>query len=805
MNPIESRIPGFYRLSLSERRAIVARCVQSTTQDLSQLLDSGGLNSDTADKTVENAIGTYSLPLGLALNFRVNDVDRLVPMVVEEPSVIAAACNAARLARRSGGFSSQMLGTWMTGQVEVREVESAARAIQAIVQHKSMLLESANAAVPGLVARGAGVKDLEVRDLGGGTLVVHFYVDCQDAMGANLVNGIAESLGPEVARISGGRLGLRILTNLCDRRRVAASCRIALCDLADTRPSSNSNTAAEKSGRDIALLIVEASRFAMMDPYRAATHNKGIMNGIDAVVLATGNDFRAAEAGAHAWAARTGSYSPLSQWTMQDDFLVGNIELPLALGIVGGTIRVHPTAKWAVSLLGVTSATELSEIVACVGLASNFSSIRALATEGIQRGHMSLHARSVALSAGAADDEVETVARLLVDAGKMNESTAKSILEQLRLKDSVDKMTFDSNVPYSALLRPELSDLKAYLPDQNNYKVRLDANEAPPFQSEYVYRRLNEVAASVIWERYPDPSALELREALANRCGALADEVLVGVGSDELIALLLTALSQTVGSHNPPTVLTVSPTFVMYKMSAKARGFRVLEVPLDETWDLAEKGLVCALQTAPPHLLFIASPNNPTGNLASRDRLERLLESAPNTVCVVNEAYIDYADRTHMELRKRFPNLILLRTLSKIGFAGLRVGWLVGPRALVNEINKARQPYNLASINQALAKLIVTELSPFVSEHVHGTILERQRLSDEIRRLRAYTVSPSDANFLWVQTSRPAQNVFDHLRSRGILVRSFHERGGRLAHQLRITIGSGSENDRLLEGLAGAI
>ena len=234
MNPIDSRIPGFYRLSLSERRAIVARCVQSPPEHLSQLLDSGGLNSDTADKIVENAIGTYSLPFGLALNFRVNDVDRLVPMVVEEPSVIAAASNAARLARRSGGFSAQMLDTWMTGQVEVREIESAARSIEAIVQYKSMLLESANAAVPGLVARGAGVKDLDVRDLGGGTLVVHFYVDCQDAMGANLVNGIAESIGPDIARISGGRLGLRILTNLCDRRRAAASCRIALCDLANS-------------------------------------------------------------------------------------------------------------------------------------------------------------------------------------------------------------------------------------------------------------------------------------------------------------------------------------------------------------------------------------------------------------------------------------------------------------------------------------------------------------------------------------------------------------------------------------------
>ncbi len=363
---------------------------------------------------------------------------------------------------------------------------------------------------------------------------------------------------------------------------------------------------------------------------------------------------------------------------------------------------------------------------------------------------------------------------------------------------------FSPNVPYSQLLRPELSDLKPYLPEAGSYAVRLDANEAPPYQNEVVRRRLTEVASNVSLERYPDPASLELREALAYRCGVLVDEVLVGVGSDELIALLLTAVSQFSDLQNPPTVLTVSPTFVMYKMSAKVRGFRVVEVPLDETWDLAERGLACALQTAPPHLLFVASPNNPTGNLASRDRLIRLLEAAPNAVCIIDEAYIDYAECTHVDLRKSFPNLILLRTLSKIGFAGLRVGWMIGPRLLMQEINKARQPYNLASINQELAKLVVTELCPFVSEHIHSIKLERHRLMEEISRLGAFVVTPSDANFLWVQTSRPAQNVFEHLRSRGILVRSFHERGGRLAHQLRITIGTKSENDRLLVGLAGA-
>ncbi len=362
---------------------------------------------------------------------------------------------------------------------------------------------------------------------------------------------------------------------------------------------------------------------------------------------------------------------------------------------------------------------------------------------------------------------------------------------------------FAPNVPFSTLLRPELSELKAYVPDQRAYPIRLDANEAPPFRNQDVYRKLAQAAANITWERYPDPTALALRESLAIRCGAQTDEVLVGVGSDELIGLLLTALAQSASSHNPPTVLTISPTFVMYKISAKVRGFRVIEVPLDEAWDLAEKSLICALNTAPPQLLFIASPNNPTGNLVSRDRLERLLEAATNTVCVIDEAYIDYAHRTHMDLRKRFPNLVILRTLSKIGFAALRVGWLIGPRGLVQEIDKARQPYNLASPNQNLAKLVVTELSSFVSELVYDVISERERLLGEIGNLEGYSVTPSDSNFLWVRTDQPAEFVFESLRGQGILVRSFHERGGRLAHQLRITVGTATQNDRLLEALAG--
>ncbi len=257
----------------------------------------------------------------------------------------------------------------------------------------------------------------------------------KDAMGANLVNGIAEAIGPEIARIAQGRLGLRILTNLCDRRRVQAECRIAVSHLAESRGIVEHGLDPITAGRKFAAAIEEASRFASIDPYRAVTHNKGLMNGVDSVVLATGNDFRAVEAAAHAWAAVTGQYRPLAQWQVKEDFLTGQLEMPLALGTVGGTLRVHPTAQWALALLDVKSASELCEIVACVGLASNLSAIRALATDGIQRGHMSLHARSVAVAAGASHEEVESLARQLVEGGRVNEDAARAILATMRADD----------------------------------------------------------------------------------------------------------------------------------------------------------------------------------------------------------------------------------------------------------------------------------------------------------------------------------------------------------------------------------
>lgn len=438
-----SRIPGFYKLALSERRAVISTRAGVEVEELVRAVEGGGLTVSTADKVVENVIGTYGLPFGVALNVRINGKDRLVPMVVEEPSVIAAASNAARLVRVSGGFSAEVLESLMIGQVQLVDVPASDRAVQRLEAESESLLQLAARAVPGLVARGGGPRSIEVRDLGQGMIVVHVLIDCRDAMGANLVNCVAEVLGPTLAELTGGVLGLRILSNLCDRRRVRATCRVHSRELLPTRsgdvpPSSSSEPgrarAPELTPRAIADRIVLASRFAEADPYRAATHNKGIMNGVDAVVLATGNDFRAVEAGAHAYAARTGKYLPLAVWRRDGEDLVGELEMPLALGIVGGTLRVHPTAQLALKLLAVESADDLAMVAACTGLASNLAALRALGTEGIQRGHMSLHARSVATGAGAVGDEVERVAELISREGTVSREAAERVLGLLRLK-----------------------------------------------------------------------------------------------------------------------------------------------------------------------------------------------------------------------------------------------------------------------------------------------------------------------------------------------------------------------------------
>lgn len=351
------------------------------------------------------------------------------------------------------------------------------------------------------------------------------------------------------------------------------------------------------------------------------------------------------------------------------------------------------------------------------------------------------------------------------------------------------------------LLRPELADFKPYTPDGGTYRVRLDANEAPPLFPEAVRERLGRALSGIAFERYPDATERELRGAVAQRLGVEPDEVLLGVGSDELIAILITAFSHARKASDPPTVLTTTPSFVMYRMTARLRGQRVVEVPLDARWELTEETMLRALEMAPPHVVFIATPNNPTGTVAAPERLERLVQAAPGSLFVVDEAYVDYADRNLLDLYRRYENVVVLRTLSKVGFAALRVGWLVGRRELVAELDKVRLPYNLGTPSQVLATLVLGELWPEVTTMVGTVKRERSRVAERLGAL-GIEVTPSQANFLWVKTPRPAGDVFEALRSKGVLVRSFHEKGGRLSHQLRITIGTPEENDALLDCLS---
>ncbi|HEY4011810.1 MAG TPA: hydroxymethylglutaryl-CoA reductase, degradative [Polyangiaceae bacterium] len=401
-----SRLPGFHKVTVHERRGLVVDATGADHADIEHALAAGGLNAETADKFVENVLGTYALPYGVALNVRVNGHDHVVPMVIEEPSVVAAASNAAKMVREGGGFTAESDPPLMIAQVQLREVRDAGLAAERVLAHAKELVALANDAVPGLVARGGGARSIEARILAADVVVVHIVIDCQDAMGANLVNGVAEAVSGRIAAITGARLGLRILSNLCDKRCVRVRCRV----------SGDVLATADMEGDEVIDGIVNASRFAELDPYRAATHNKGIMNGIDAVVIATGNDWRAVEAGAHAFAARSGRYQPLAVWRRDGDHVVGSLEVPMALGTVGGTLRVHPAARLSLRLLGVHDAQELAGIVAAVGLASNLAAVRALATDGIQRGHMGLHARSVAVAAGAKGEHVEKVAAMIVEA-----------------------------------------------------------------------------------------------------------------------------------------------------------------------------------------------------------------------------------------------------------------------------------------------------------------------------------------------------------------------------------------------------
>jgi hydroxymethylglutaryl-CoA reductase len=419
-----SRFPGFYKITVPERRALVSEATGCDVDDIERALEAGGLDADTADKFVENVLGTYALPYGVALNVRVNGKDHVVPMVVEEPSVVAAASNAAKMVRAGGGFTAEIDPPLMISQIQLVEVADLDKAEIAIKERAREILRLADRAIPGLVERGGGAREVLVRRLGTPAdrmLCVHVVIDCRDAMGANLVNSVAEAVADRLAELAGAKVGLRILSNLCDKRCVRVTCRVP----ADALATDDMEGGAVIDG------IVNASRFAELDPYRAATHNKGIMNGIDAVVIATGNDWRAVEAGAHAFAARSGRYQPLATWRRDGDGLVGRIEVPIALGTVGGTLRVHPAARLSLRILAVEGAGELAAIAVAVGLASNLAAVRALATDGIQRGHMGLHARSVAVAAGAKNELVEKVAALIVEARDITLEAAKRALEVL--------------------------------------------------------------------------------------------------------------------------------------------------------------------------------------------------------------------------------------------------------------------------------------------------------------------------------------------------------------------------------------
>ncbi len=419
-----ARIPGFYNLSLAERRQALAAQTDLSQIELAALDGSAGLTGEQADHMIENVIGLFALPLGLALNFQVNGKDVLVPMAVEEPSIVAGASFMAKLARLGGGFSAHTTAPEMIGQMQVLGVENLPAARLAVLEQKSALLAEASKIDPVLQRLGGGPRDLEVRLVEqspiGPFMVVHIIYDVRDAMGANAINTACERLAPLIESLTGGRVHLRILSNLADRRLARTRCTIPLQALA-----FDSFKAEEvRDG------IIAAWAFAAADPYRAATHNKGIMNGVDAVLIATGNDWRAVEAGAHAFAARSGQYTSLSQWGQnpQGD-LVGVLEMPMAVGVVGGATRVHPGAKACLKLMNIQSANQLAEIVVSVGLAQNLAALRALATEGIQRGHMSLHARQVAIAAGAAGEQIERLARQLVEEKTVRIDRAEAILK----------------------------------------------------------------------------------------------------------------------------------------------------------------------------------------------------------------------------------------------------------------------------------------------------------------------------------------------------------------------------------------
>lgn len=418
-----SEMKKFYQMSITERRAVLCQETGCSAEDLAAYSAEGGLSEETADRMIENVIGRYALPLGIARNFVVNGKPYIVPMAVEEPSVVAAASNGAGIAKAGGGFAAEADAPRMIGQLQILGLTDLRKSREQLETNSGELLRLAAESCPNLLKRGGGPAGIELREFPetqiGPMLVLHLIMDVRDVMGANLIDTALEYIAPAVEKISGGTVRLRILSNLADRRLARASCSVPAAALAFK----------DWSGDEVVTRILEAAAFAEADPYRAVTHNKGIMNGIDAVIMAIGNDWRAAEAGAHAWAARDGVIRPLSHWRKDPETgnLIGNIELPLAVGTAGGATKVHPGAAASLRLLGAGSAQELAGVLAAVGLAQNLAAMKALSTEGIQRGHMSLHAKQMAVAAGARGEAADRIAARMVRENRVSASYAAEL------------------------------------------------------------------------------------------------------------------------------------------------------------------------------------------------------------------------------------------------------------------------------------------------------------------------------------------------------------------------------------------
>ena len=414
-----SKISGLYKMPINERLEYIKNFSDLSDEEVS--IFTSALDMKIADRMIENVFGTFELPVGLAVNFLINDKDYIVPMATEESSVVAAASNAAKIARIKGGFKTECSDPLMIGQIQVLYVEDIVNASKKILDHKEEILKLANNQDKILVEFGGGAKNIELRILDsplGKMIVIHLIVDVRDAMGANAVNTMVEALAPVIEDITGGKVRLKILSNLADKRIVKAK---AVFDK-------------DKMGGEKKVdAFIESYTLASIDPYRAATHNKGIMNGIDSLIIATGNDFRAIEAGAHAYAARSGQYTSLTSYSKdKDGNLVGEIEMPLAVGIVGGAGNIHPKAKLCKKILGIKTAKELSEVIVSLGLAQNFAAVFALSTVGIQKGHMSLHAKNIAVMAGATEKEIDRIADQLIKEDNIKLDRAKEILKNIK-------------------------------------------------------------------------------------------------------------------------------------------------------------------------------------------------------------------------------------------------------------------------------------------------------------------------------------------------------------------------------------